>query len=119
MKMTMTSWSVRFAGKQCHSAVMMGLGTLKAYSVRETVSKELHQNHLALCPVCAAKYKWVNSTEPTKIRTAIRTFTEPNNNADAVPFEVEVTLAKERHCIRFVADHFHDLQAILAEATEP
>ena len=69
--------------------------------------RELQENHLALCPICAAKYRCANGTDPVQIRAALR-------HADGL--EVPVVLAREAVQMRFVAVHFQDIRAVLEAA---
>ena len=48
--------------------------------------KELLWNHLALCPVCAAKYRHANSIQPEEIKQRVLA---------ALTTEVPITLARE------------------------
>jgi len=61
--------------------------------------RELPQNHMALCPVCAAKYLNARTTPDTEMRLALET-----GNV-----EIPVILAGKPECIRFVNDHKNDL----------
>jgi hypothetical protein len=72
--------------------------------------REHRENHLALCPICAAKYKHANGSSPAQIRQAL---------LDASGLEIAVTLARERHTIRFVQVHLRDLQAVLQSESAP
>jgi len=68
------------------------------------LSREIPQNHLALCPVCAAKYKHANGTTSEELQQRIL----PANGS-----EVPVTLAREQSGIVFTKVHLLDLQAAL------
>jgi hypothetical protein len=60
---------------------------------------ELSQNHMALCPVCAAKYKNARTTPDADMRAALE-----NGNS-----EIPVLLADKPESIKFVNKHKDDL----------
>jgi hypothetical protein len=95
----------------CHDEMPFKLDDGKYYfEAVECVTdedRELRENHLALCPICAAKYRYANGTDPVQIREALR---------DADGLEVQVVLACEPIQIRFVAVHFQDLRTVLEGA---
>ena len=66
--------------------------------------KECSENYLALCPVCAAKYKHTNGSKTEDIRSAIL------NSEDLT---IPLILARESKTIRFVKVHIDDLKAVL------
>ena len=68
--------------------------------------KELLWNHLALCPVCAAKYRYANSIQPEEIKRRVLA---------ALTTEVPITLAREEKIIWFTKAHLLDLQTALHE----
>jgi hypothetical protein len=61
--------------------------------------RELTQNHMALCPVCAAKYQHARTTPEAEMRAAL-----VNESA-----EIPVTLAGKIERIKFVNVHKNDL----------
>lgn len=65
------------------------------------------QNHLALCPVCAAKYKYANGYSDDQWRNAV---------AESDSMEISIILAREEVKVRFVEPHLVDLKAILSAA---
>jgi hypothetical protein len=71
--------------------------------------REHRQNHLALCPTCAAKYRHANGSS-SKLREAI---------LHASGFKVPVILAREPQTIRFVEEHLQDMQAALQSESTP
>jgi hypothetical protein len=68
------------------------------------LSKELPQNYIALCPVCAAKFRQANSTAPNDLESHI---------LNAAGSEIPVTLARETCSIIFTKKHLLDLQTAL------
>lgn len=69
----------------------------------ENFPKECKENYIALCPVCAAKFKHVNNSKPKDIRSLI---------IKADELTIPITLARESKTIRFVKMHLEDLKAI-------
>lgn len=65
---------------------------------------ELPQNYIALCPVCAAKFRYANGTPASELKQRI---------LSASGSEVTVTLAREERGIVFTEVHLLDLQAAL------
>ena len=68
---------------------------------------DLHENRLALCPVCAAKYRHARSTALEDLRDDLLT----QDVGDSGSISVDVTLAGDARRIRFVGKHAIDLQA--------
>ena len=95
----------------CHGEMPFKLDDGKYYfEAVECVTdedRELRENHLALCPICAAKYKHANGSSPAQIREAV---------AQAGGLEIAITLAREGLMIRFVEVHLQDLQTILGSS---
>jgi len=76
---------------------------------RDDLPKEQNANYLALCPICAAKYKeFIDCDDLAKkqIKEKIINFED---------CEIPITLGDEETSIRFVATHYHDLKAIIKE----
>jgi hypothetical protein len=71
--------------------------------------KEYEAQYLALCPVCAAKYKEFvknDRSEMIELRESI---------ISTEDCEIPITLGDTRTSIRFVETHFHDIKHILEE----
>jgi hypothetical protein len=68
------------------------------------LSRELLQNYIALCPVCAAKFRHANYTAASELKQRI---------LSATGSEVPVTLARKECGIIFTKIHLLDLQAAL------
>ncbi len=66
--------------------------------------RELCENHLALCPICAAKYRHANGSSPAQIREAVSL---------ASGLKVPIMLAREPQTILFVEMHLQDLRVVL------
>ncbi|MGB7075697.1 MAG: hypothetical protein WBD53_00745, partial [Xanthobacteraceae bacterium] len=96
----------------CYRAMPFRLADGKPYfeapEFLQSVSTELKENHLALCPTCSAKWQNANSSSEAEIREAVQ-------RADAP--EIFVTLAGEATRIRFVQVHFQDLRTIFEVVT--
>jgi hypothetical protein len=75
----------------------------------EILSFEHAEAYLALCPVCAAKYKEFVKREPSELRTLV---TRVLQNAAPI---VTINLGEERGSLRFVDIHFLDIQLLLAQ----
>jgi hypothetical protein len=75
----------------------------------DELAQEQAVQYLALCPLCAAKYKEFIKREPEAVeglREKLVSTTDP---------EVRVQFHKEEAIIRFVETHWHDLQVILKQ----
>lgn len=81
----------------------------EAPELLQSVSAELAENHLALCPNCCAKWQNANGTADAEIHEAL---------VGAEGLEVRVTLAGEVACIRFVQVHLEDLRTIFGALAE-
>ena len=83
----------------CRNAMPFKLGDgtyyFEAVQFDSDCDRELTQNHLALCPICAAKFQYARDTPDADLRAALA-----NGNA-----EIEVTLAGALENIRFVNLH--------------
>lgn len=74
-----------------------------------TLPQEHHALYLALCPICAAKYKEFVKRDPPaleQLQSALASANEP---------VVSIQVGGEEASIRFVDSHFLDLQTILRE----
>lgn len=71
------------------------------------IDRELPQNYVALCPVCAAKFLYANGTPPVELKQAILATNSSNS------LEVAVILARESCHIHFTKIHLQDLQTAL------
>ncbi len=74
---------------------------------REFFPKEHEAQYLALCPICAAKYKEFIKTDEQEMSGIMDTITT------ATTQEIPVSLGNERTSIRFVETHLHDLKTII------
>lgn len=82
----------------------------EAVEALNTLPAEHHALFLALCPVCAAKYKEFikrDADAHERVRGAVAAATEP---------VIPLTLGSEAATLRFVDSHFIDLQAVLQAA---
>lgn len=68
---------------------------------------EHKENNMALCPVCAAMYRYVRQTDLAEIQRAV--LGTANNNTDEIP----IVLANRACTIRFVQMHMQDLRSVL------
>lgn len=77
---------------------------------KDYLPKEYEAQYLALCPLCAAKYKEFIIT----VSEAMAVLKDKIINAEDI--EIPIFLGNEKTSIRFVETHLHDLQTILNEA---
>jgi hypothetical protein len=68
------------------------------------IAVEVEENHLALCPTCAAKWHHARATTDAEVQEAI---------AAAQRLEIRVTLAGEKIALGFVQMHLEDLRTII------
>jgi hypothetical protein len=85
----------------------------EAVEVLDDIESEHHELFLALCPICAAKYKEFvkrgqRASEPLK--SAI---------LESDSAKIPLRLGERESSIRFVQTHFEDLQTILKEIGQP
>lgn len=74
------------------------------------IKKHYYENRLALCPTCAAKYKFSRQTDDATILSLLVN----HSAADTVPsIEIPITLANQQYQIFFVGKHWFDLKTVL------
>ena len=78
---------------------------------KEYFHKEYSAQYLALCPVCAAKYKEFVKRQKQIMEQLYKTILNADN------LEIPVILGDEHQTISFVETHFHDLKMILSTIT--
>jgi hypothetical protein len=86
-----------------------GTDYFKAVACFKHFVTEHIQNHIALCPVCAAKYQHANSLDDTVWQQTIHS---------AENLLLTITLAREEVTIQFTEPHLLDLKAILKAANQ-
>ena len=69
-----------------------------------------HENSLALCPTCAAMYKYACSTDDDEIQACI---TEYDDTETEGIVKISVVLVDEEHTLHFVKAHWFDLKTVL------
>ena len=98
----------------CHEEMPFRLADgsyyFEAVEYCRAVEFEIPENHLALCPVCAAKWLYANGATPEALAAAV--------DGSEIP-EIEVTLAGRAVQLRFVQTHFLDLKVVLDTALSP
>jgi hypothetical protein len=77
--------------------------------------KQHYQNHLALCPLCAAKYEHVRDTEDTALLAELL---ELQVGAEAGMVSIAISLNRGRTELKFTGKHAIDLKAALTAAGE-
>lgn len=83
-----------------------------------TIERERHEQFLALCPVCSAKYaEYVKSDEGVTDRlrqTILDHELDPESGSESIPIQLtEGHNLAESLQLRFVSTHLHDLKLIL------
>jgi hypothetical protein len=86
----------------------------EAVQVVERLAQHFFQNRLALCPTCAAMYKFARSCSDEELTKQISSSVVAAGGAVELP----IGLASESRVLRFVATHFFDLQTVLSSPTE-
>lgn len=75
----------------------------EASELLESFTSEHAENHLAMCPTCAAKWRYANPATDGEIRTLL---------AGAVAPELQLTLAGEPVRLRFTQVHLDDVRTL-------
>ena len=99
-----TRWSAKRVTKRCRSVWPTADPTSEAVEYLPGEDRELAENHLALCPNCAAKWRHANGDTRETLLAALR---------DAVEPHVTLTLAGQQIRLRFVDVHLQDLKSAL------
>jgi hypothetical protein len=81
---------------------------------RDTMPIEHHACYLALCPLCAAKYKELVRKEPAALGRLVDTL-RGMASSEAAP-RIPVDFLGRAATVRFVSRHLRDLQALLHSA---
>ncbi len=91
----------------CHSKMPFDLADgspyFEAVECLDSLEKEQAENHLALCPTCAAKWRHANPVSDVDLRARI---------AAAVLPEITLELAGEPSRVRFTQLHLDDLRTV-------
>lgn len=83
----------------------------EAVQIRDDFLKESHVNRLALCPLCASKYRFLVKNDTDTLTVFIETIESIDE-----PCDIDLDLgANGVHSIRFVDTHFNDFKAVLKE----
>ena len=78
---------------------------------KDYLPRELESQYLALCPLCAAKYKEFVKRDDQALTEVCQALTEMEKESDSL--EVPLTFGESSASVRFVQTHVIDLQAIL------
>jgi len=85
----------------------------EAIQLFDDLKKETHQVYLALCPVCAAKYRWLVKKHDRCIASFKQALLKPT---DELLFFLDMKDSKvEPLSLRFTETHLQDVQTILKE----
>ncbi|HNJ98663.1 MAG TPA: hypothetical protein PLV13_11085, partial [Ilumatobacteraceae bacterium] len=119
LKQNYTNASGELICQSCHSVMPFKLndGTWYFEAVQVVAGrKRMHRaNALAMCPLCAARYKYVRGTKDQAVIDDLLAITvEPGQGL----VEVAVLIAGRRTTLRFTGKHAIDLQAALSAAGE-
>lgn len=91
----------------CHEKMPFSLPDgspyFEAVECLDSLEKEQAENHLALCPTCAAKWRYANPVTDAGLRAKI---------ADATSPELTVELAGEPTRVRFTKVHLDDMRTV-------
>lgn len=82
---------------------MNGSPYFEAAECLDSLEREQTENHLALCPICAAKWRDANSISDGDLRVKI---------AEAISPEIAVELAGESALIRFTQMHLGGIRTV-------
>lgn len=80
----------------------------------KNITKVYKENYLALCPTCAAKYKYARETTDDDMRRYLINIDSPD---DSPSVDIPVRLAGEDLSIEFVGKHWFELKTILLHFT--
>ena len=75
------------------------------------LKKNLNENRLALCPICAAMYQYARETDDAEL---LRIIIENDAPSDSSSIEIPITLANKKYLLRFVGTHWLDLKTNLS-----
>ena len=75
----------------------------EAVECLDSLEKKQAENHLALCPTCAAKWRHANPVNDTDLRAKL---------AEAASPEILVELAGEPTRLRFTRVHLEDIRTV-------
>ena len=84
----------------------------EAVQVSDDFTKENHELYLALCPLCAAKFRYLVKKDQSKMDSFLGNVKETKENFE-IPIELGVLGVNSPHSIRFVETHLRDLKTIL------
>jgi hypothetical protein len=91
----------------CHGKMPFSLPDgspyFEAVECLDSLEKERAENHLALCPTCAAKWRYANPVTDEDLRVKIAQATSP---------EIMVDLAGAPIRVRFTQVHFDDIRTV-------
>lgn len=107
----------RLACQACHLPMPFRVGDLDYFEAVHFIRgahKVHHQNRLALCPLCAAKYKHAKGTEDADLKKGISELLDETENEAVEWVDLPVDLAGATHDLRFAVKHALELKGVLA-----
>jgi hypothetical protein len=84
----------------------------EAVQVSDDFTKENYELYLALCPLCAAKFRYLVKKDQSKMDSFLGNVKKAKENFE-IPIELGVLGVNGSHSIRFVEKHLLDLKTIL------
>ncbi|GAA4771916.1 hypothetical protein GCM10023219_18610 [Stakelama sediminis] len=91
----------------CHEKMPFNLPDgspyFEACELVESLPTEQAENHLAMCPTCAAKWRYANPVSDGDLRAALSLAISP---------EIDITLAGESVRVRFTQVHLDDIRTV-------
>lgn len=91
----------------CHEKMPFNLPDgspyFEACELLESLPTEQAENHLAMCPICAAKWRYANPVSDGDLRAAV---------SQAVSPEIGITLAGKSVRVRFTQVHLDDIRTV-------
>lgn len=92
--------------------LLNGEDYFEAVYLLRSLPKEIKQNGLALCPVCAAKYKYTLKTTPSQLITFIKDAEVLGTGSVSIQVEIGRSISS----ITFTDEHMTTMKGILKEA---
>jgi hypothetical protein len=111
----------RLACQACHRSMPFKVNEedyFEAVQFLRTLPTVHHQNRLALCPLCAAKYKHAKHTVDGDLEAQLLSLSITSEEAPTTAwFELSVILAGDVHNLRFAIKHALEMKGVLESHT--
>lgn len=89
----------------------------EAVQLSDDAKKETHQVYLALCPICAAKYKKLVKTHSTCLGSFIAAILDADDEELSFSIDMQESSVESVN-IRFTETHLLDVQSVLGEEVD-